>query len=494
MFCFTRSKASCTTDVHFDMIRIDYRYRFMLVLLAFAAYSPTLQLGFLWDDHAMIETNPHLRTWSAAEIRHDFTTDVFDGHGDPYYRPAQTLLNRIDFTLWKLRPFGYHLTNFLGHAANCLVVVELGILLGLTPMGAFLGGTLVAVHPIVVEQLMIVAGRAEIFGLLTVLLALYFLIQPGRRKAAYGYAWFVLALFFKESALIAPALLALCLWLRKSPKTLYWRILPCMILMLPYLVLRHHAVGSLSVGHDPSYMAWFFIAAFPHVLWKYLEILLFPWNLHSHRLVPHLSHGWPRYLIALLAAAGLLIHRRSRWGCFAAAWFVLCLIPKTPIMIFGNFMLEHWAYPALIGIAFWVGYLLSEAWSHQKRLASRIAIPSYLVFLIAFALMVHVNVILRGTDEKMYRWALNFTTSNPIRYNLGLLLLESGRPMEASQYFEMVRAYYPENLANRRALSLAYWQAGHHKAARYLLWETTQAYPEDKPTAELLQKFDAGHL
>ena len=33
----------------------------MLVLLAFTAYAPTLKLGFMWDDHVMIENNPHLR-------------------------------------------------------------------------------------------------------------------------------------------------------------------------------------------------------------------------------------------------------------------------------------------------------------------------------------------------------------------------------------------------------------------------------------------------
>ena len=129
------------------------------------------------------------------ELHHDFTTDVFDGHGDPYYRPAQTLLNRIDFTLWKLRPFGYHLTNFLGHVGNCLMTVELGVLLGLTPMGAFLAGTLVAVHPIVVEQLMIIAGRAEIFGLLMTLVDALFSARPGRRNAAAGMACFVIGAF-----------------------------------------------------------------------------------------------------------------------------------------------------------------------------------------------------------------------------------------------------------------------------------------------------------
>jgi hypothetical protein len=53
---------------------------------------------------------------------------------------------------------------------------------------------------------------------------------------------------------------------------------------------------------------------------------------------------------------------------------------------------------------------------------------------------VHLKVALRGSDEKMYRWALHFTSSNPIKFNLGLLLVDTGRPEEAARYLEDYRA------------------------------------------------------
>ncbi len=43
---------------------------------AFAAYSPTLRLDFVWDNHRMIEENHLIRTWSAENVRSWFRGDL----------------------------------------------------------------------------------------------------------------------------------------------------------------------------------------------------------------------------------------------------------------------------------------------------------------------------------------------------------------------------------------------------------------------------------
>jgi hypothetical protein len=87
------------------------KYRFMVVILALTAFIPTVKTGFMWDDHVMIEANPYIRVWSLSNLKHDFSHDVFDGHGDSYYRPLQTLMNRLDYSLWGLQPRGFNLTK-----------------------------------------------------------------------------------------------------------------------------------------------------------------------------------------------------------------------------------------------------------------------------------------------------------------------------------------------------------------------------------------------
>src|SRR5262245_31128090 len=86
-----------------------------LVFLALLSFGRVLTVGFLWDDHEMIEKNPVIKSVSAESFRHIFTHDVFEGHGDRYYRPVQSLTYMIDFAIWGLRPFGFHLTNLCFH-------------------------------------------------------------------------------------------------------------------------------------------------------------------------------------------------------------------------------------------------------------------------------------------------------------------------------------------------------------------------------------------
>src|SRR3954469_23667787 len=92
----------------------------MIVVLGIAAYARTLTVGFLWDDHVTIEMNPSLRSWSLSKLHHDFVSDAFDHQGNAYYRPMSALTARLDYTLWGLKPFGYHLTNLLVHLGNSL--------------------------------------------------------------------------------------------------------------------------------------------------------------------------------------------------------------------------------------------------------------------------------------------------------------------------------------------------------------------------------------
>jgi hypothetical protein len=151
-------------------------------------------------------------------------------------------------------------------------------------------------------------------------------------------------------------------------------------------------------------------------------------------------------------------------------------------------MLEHWAYPSLAAITWGLGTFFARAWDRQKPLWAQIAIPGYLVLLIFWALLVHLNVALRGSDEKNYRWSLKFSTSNPMRYNMGILLLSTGRPLEAAAYFEAVRVFYPDNPDNMHALARSYWDMGQHKTAYYMLKRSVKRFPQHQPSTQSFEK------
>jgi hypothetical protein len=376
--------------------------RMAIVALALTAFWPTLRMGFLWDDHVMIEINPTLRSWSIPHLKHDILSDAFDGHGDPYYRPLQTLANRLDYSVWRLNPFGFHLTNLIFHAGSSVLIGELVVALGLGPLAALLAGCLFAVHPIGVEQLMIIAGRAELMSLFFALASLLFFLQSGSLCLFAGSAAYGFALLSKESGIMTPALWLLVLWFLKDKRTLASRLWIYAGLTFLYLFLRHIAIGAQTPSVSLPYALRFLTTAFPKVLAIYARLILVPWNLHSHRMVPHLSHVWPLYIAGWLAVTAWLIHKNNRIGLFGLAWFFVTLLPKTPAMFLGNFILDHWAYPAALGVILPIAVGLARLWeARQVRWKERCAL-AFFPLLLFWALLTRLNIELRGSDEKMY--------------------------------------------------------------------------------------------
>src|SRR5262245_54598983 len=158
------------------MMRVSGRakaiFAAILVLAGLLTFGSTLRVGFLWDDHEMIENNPHISPLNLDNLRVAFTSDVFLGKGDAYYRPLQTVFNMIDYAIWKTNPFGFHLTNLTIHIVNAILLFGLLAALSIEIQVAFLASLCFVVHPIIVEQLLIIAGRAELMSLMFTLLAL----------------------------------------------------------------------------------------------------------------------------------------------------------------------------------------------------------------------------------------------------------------------------------------------------------------------------------
>ncbi|MBI3291610.1 MAG: tetratricopeptide repeat protein [Elusimicrobia bacterium] len=409
------------------MNTVSWEHRVMVIVLASLAYVPTLRLGFLWDDHVMIESNPHLREWTTTHVKHDFTTDVFDGHGEKYYRPAQTFANRVDFT-----------------------------------------------------------GRAELMSLFFSLTSLLLCLR-GFPSVLMGSLAYGLALLSKESAIMTPALVALVLYFKRQPLRKFWPVVVLILISGPFLWLRGQVVGSPLPQMDQWLIVRFFVQAFPKVLVRYFTLSLIPWNLHSHRMMPHLSHFWPLYLFLVVGLGAWLFWKNYRVGILCWVWFILTLLPKTVAMITGNFMLDHWAYPCILAVLLPMGMWFSEIQAAPRRWLSHASRVLYCGVLIFWASLVHLNVRLRGTDEKMFRWALHFSTSTWVHCDLGVVLLQTGRAAEAIPHLELAHSRYPENMNCGNALALAYWSTGQRQRALSLLEQLARERPDDLQTSRNLQ-------
>ena len=179
------------------------------VAVTFGVYIPSLGNGFVnWDDDTYVLNNIYIQGFSAENLGVIFFKVFFSN-----YAPLHLLSYSLDFAIWGLDPFGFHLTNSILHAANTFLVALLAARLadtrgcfetkGLFVM-ALASGLLFGLHPLHVESVAWVTERKDVLNALFFLFGLHaylsYLKGPSRR------AYYILTLFFFTLSLLSKAM------------------------------------------------------------------------------------------------------------------------------------------------------------------------------------------------------------------------------------------------------------------------------------------------
>lgn len=178
-------------------------------------YANSLANGWAGDDVYVVFDNPRVHSAGAA-LRAWFLSywpPPYEGAG--LYRPLTVLTYGIEWSLAGGQPWFFHLGNVLLHAAASGLVVAVALRWLPTP-GALAAGVLFAVHPVHVEAVANVVGRAELLGAVSLLGAVLAArsyreaADPGRarRWIAISLGVVALGLLSKEHVAIAVAVLA----------------------------------------------------------------------------------------------------------------------------------------------------------------------------------------------------------------------------------------------------------------------------------------------
>lgn len=441
-----------------------------LLLLGVLAYGPVLRVPFMWDDPQMILANPHITAWTWDNLKHNFTHDVFN-QGIPYYRPLQTLLNMVDYTFYGVRPWGYHLTNLFLHLMNVLVLFLVFVKMRFSRTSAFWVAGAFAVHPIIVQELMVVAGRAELLSSFFVLLGLWGWLIPNRWGWGLSLLCFPLAILSKESGAVLPFLLVTVAATRFSFKDRWKSVVPHFALLGVYLILRHHYAGEVAPVTGFVEGVRFVVFQAPKILFVYVRLLLVPWNLHSHRYQP--IPGWESLALFAGAVAGAVWFLKSpaRRGPFLfwIGWFFCFLFPKVPLLATNSLMLEHWVYLAGVGV-----YGPGLIWLSTLRIPWVATIPLFF-----WMGMTQLNIHWRGSDSLNFAYSAQFSSSPWLRHNWGRNLLMHGYPSEAAIQFHEVLRRYPKDVQAQNGLALAYLEMGQADRAISVLQKAHREAPLD---------------
>src|SRR5881628_1249553 len=178
----------------------------LIALVTFAAFLPTLHNQFVsWDDPRNFLENPHYRGLGWTQLRWMWTTHL--GH----YIPLTWMTLGLDYLLWGMNSFGYHLTSLLLHAANAVVfffVVRriLSLALPSPPerghalvVSAAVAALVFSIHPLRVESVAWVTERRDVLSGLFYLLAILVYLRACELGArGRGWYWLSVAVFVCE--------------------------------------------------------------------------------------------------------------------------------------------------------------------------------------------------------------------------------------------------------------------------------------------------------
>src|SRR3989337_4108313 len=96
----------------------------IILIISIGVYLNTLPNEFVYDDETQVLENQWIR--DVKNIPEILLSDVWAFAGEErlsnYYRPLMHIIYMIDYHIFGLKPWGFHLTNIIFHAGVTLLV------------------------------------------------------------------------------------------------------------------------------------------------------------------------------------------------------------------------------------------------------------------------------------------------------------------------------------------------------------------------------------
>lgn len=191
-------------------LKSEMRPLILLALIAFVVFANSLSGDFVYDDNRQILRNPLIQ--DSTLYGKALTSDVWAFKGDGsvaasnYYRPTFVAWLILNFKLFGINPFGWHLTNVLLHIAVCLLAFLLLRRWNFSTVAAFAVSLIFAVHPVHVESVAWISGSPDLLFALCFLGSLWFAENWANDKKRLNLIvsaiLYALALGAKEVALL----------------------------------------------------------------------------------------------------------------------------------------------------------------------------------------------------------------------------------------------------------------------------------------------------
>lgn len=427
-------------------------YLFLIAAVTFAAFSPVLKAGFInWDDDENVVHCEGIRVLDRSTASWLFTNFAV---GD--FKPLTWLSYMLDYRIWGLNPFGYHLGNLVLHACNsCLVFLLLIRMAGTArdcPARSILPAALFAalffaLHPLRVGSVAWVSERKGLLCAFFYLSAVLAYMRYGERGGAALYACALLlsclALLSKPAAATLPFILLLLDAFPLERTGIGWRRL--LAEKVPFFIAAGAAAamawigqarhGALAPLQSFGLMERVLLAMDNCALYLYRAVLpLKPAAVYpppgSLRVTAQylLLVMAPLFLISMLSI--ILWRRKRRWFPACWLWFLITIIPLSGLFPSGmEASADRWTYIPAVGLSGMVFGLLLFLFGGRTR---KIAFTAGGAALLLLAAASFEQSRLWDNSETLWADAVKKYPGSPVaRAHYGQVLFERGADGEA---------------------------------------------------------------
>jgi len=510
----------------------------VIALLACLAYSNSFSVPFVFDDHVIIENNLFIQ-----DAR--FLAQPSLVKGSYLYYPLKlryvSLLSfALDYHLWGLDPWGYHLTNLIIHLLNAFLVYGLILLTFATPRLASSSlkpqasliacGTslLFALHPVQTQAVTYIVQRYMSLATLFYLLALFLYAKwrlaslEVRRTGARGMGGILAGLYLlslgaavlglktKEICLTLPLALGLYEYLffqgNRWKRLLFLLPFGLAILIVPLGLLDLvdlqkpwaeilHSISRKSFIATTVSRGDYLLTQF--VVWvTYLRLLLLPFNQNLDYDYPiYHSFFTPAVLLSFLlltALIGLTVWLLQRYRqrepavrlvAFGIFLFFLAPAVESSFMPMIDVINEHRLYLAAAG--FFAALTTGVFWGAARWTDRQPALPWAAMLL----LLVLAGVYGVATYQRNRVWQSEITlwqdvvTKSPRKARpydeLGLACARQGRYAEAVPCYQQAIALTPRFATYYSNLGVAYASLGYFEKAEEMFLQGQKVDPEN---------------
>lgn len=493
----------------------DLKILALLSVVGFSIYLNTLGHQFVnFDDARLIVNNPFIKNFN--NILQLLPPAYFSLHDVPnLIRPVSIASTIIDYKIWQLNPFGYHLTNVLLHTlATILSYALIKTLFGPTKLALF-AALVFALHPIHTENVNAVSFRQDIIAFVFMAIAfLAFVKSRQDLKKHYlallilAYIGATLAFFAKEAVIILPVLIGFYEWFfvfpgyKKSLKEKVVPYLPLLAITAAFLVIRssrfeyrfpepdeYGQIINQTTTYTFSYLEER-ISLMANAFAIYLKLLLWPIRLVADYGAPDQFNQFTLKtmvnLIISIIPLGFAIYfrKKARIITFGILWIYIALIPTSNLIPLVNHTAERYLYIPSLGFAVIVSFVFLRLEKWRSRLA-------YLV-LILLLLFYGTRTLARNRDwvNNLAIWGKTYS-QNPTNLkainNLAASYIDEKIQVEkAIKLLEPVVEEQNFNPTTYKNLGLAYLIIGENKKAINILNKAVAINPNQAATYRLL--------